>query len=485
MPTVRDTPHTHPTRLQRAWRFVAVLLFAGALFPAGLPAAHAAPAGKLPALVYTQFNCVGLYSQPLASSPLLASAIAGTGLRVTGTNSNGQWYHALFLGTMPVWVQVQDVAPTYQTAYGQDNACPFENNPVIKPTPVGAVSGPFPLHAGGTITQYTELRSAPSPSARITGEILPGERATVTQWMPDANGDVWYLAHVQGTLGWVWAYALLFDGPDPATAQLPNGQPVWSVIAGKGLWFTDYLPRHTDIHALVAAAKALGVTHIYPRVAETSYGFFDQESLSRLLPVAHAAGIKVIAWVFPYLYNVGSDLVMTQQVVSYHTPNGDHADGIIADIEDRTDAPAVYAYGQVVRQMVGSAYPLIISTFNPRARMSYPFPEAAASFNVISPQDYWHNSQSATFDAASPRQLLTLSITTIRAELGGKNFPIEEDGQMYDMFTYGEPGGNQPSAAEITGDMQAAKDLGCTGVSFFDWRTASPDELDAFKNFTW
>ena len=89
------------------------------------------------------------------------------------------------------------------------------------------------------------------------------------------------------------------------------------------------------------------------------------------------------------------------------------------------------------------------------------------------------------FDATSPRALLTLSITTIRAELGGKNFPIEENGQMFDIVTNSQPGGNEPSAAEITGDMQAAKDLGCIGISFFDWRTASPDELSAFQQFTW
>jgi hypothetical protein len=470
---------------RHTWRVVVALLMALVLLIAGTAVAHAAPAGKLPAVVYTQIGCVGLFSQPSANSTLLASAIPGTGLRVTGLSSDGQWYHALFLGQMPVWVLATDVATSYQTAYSENDSCPFNDVPTRVPNPVSATSNAFLLHANGIITQYTGLRSAASPSARVTAEILPGEHAYVTQWAADGNGDVWYLAHVQGTLGWVWAYALLFDGPDPATAQLPNGAPVWSVVTGKALWFTDYLPHHTDIHALVAAAKALGVTHIYPRVAETSYGFYEQNSLARLLPVAHAAGIKVIAWVFPYLRNVGADLIMSQQVVNYRTARGDHADGIIADIEERTDAPAVYAYGQVLRQMVGPTVPLIISTFNPRARASYPFPEAAASFNVISPQDYWHNNQNGTFDASSARQLLMISVTTIRAELGGKNFPIEEDGQMYDMFTYGEPGGSQPSAAEITGDMQAAKDLGCTGISFFDWRTASPDELDAFKAFTW
>ncbi len=470
--------------LWRGWRLIVALIVALLLVLLSVTAAHAVPlATKLPSVVYTQLPCEPLQATPSATGTELASAIPGTGLRVTGLSGDGQWYHALFLGAMPVWVLAADVAPTYQTNYSEDNSCPFDNIPLIAAHPVGHVSGPYALHVAGTVTQYTALRVAPGAAAQATATLLPGERAFLTAWAADANGDVWYLAHVGGTLGWVWAYAILCDGPDPATAAV-NGVPVWTAASGKGLWFTDYLTRHTDIHALVAAAKALGVTHIYPRVAETSYGFFDQYSLDHLLPVAHAAGIKVIAWVYPYLRDVAADLIMTQQVVNYRTPGGDRADGIIADVEERTDAPAVFAYGQVLRQMVGPDYPLIISTYSPHGRPSYPFPEAAASFNVISPQDYWHYQQ-GSMDAAAPRALLTLSVMSIRAELGGKAFPIEEDGQMYDQFTYGEPGGNEPSAAEITSDMQTAKALGCIGISFFDWRTASPDELAAYQAFAW
>jgi hypothetical protein len=468
----------------RWWPLALAVLAALLILALTTTAAHAREANTLPSVVYTQNQCVLLYRAPLTSSTVLADAIPGTGLRVVGINSTAEWYHALFLGQMPVWVQLADVATSYQTNLGEDDSCPFQNIPAIAPTPVTGSKGPYALNAAGTIVQSGELRSAPGTQARVTGELYPGARAYVSAWAADTNGDIWYQTHVAGSLGWVWAYALRFDGPDPATASV-NGTPVWSGIAGKGLWFTDYLPHHTDITALVAAAKALGVTHLYPRVAETSYGFYDQNTLNRLLPVAHAAGMKVIAWVYPYLRNVANDLIMTQAVATYRTPSGDQVDGIIADIEERTDAPAVFAYGQVLRQMVGPGTLLIASTYNPIGRPSYPYAEVAASFNVISPQDYWHDTPKGTFDANSPRQLLTISIMTIRAELGGEQIPIEEDGQMYDQFSYGEPGGHQPSAAEITGDLQAAKDLGCVSISFFDWRTASPDELDALRDFTW
>lgn len=473
-------------RRGRWWRVALAVLVALLLWALGVTRAHAVGAMRqtLPAVVYTQNQCQPLYDGPSGGDTPLATTIPGTGLRVTGLSGDGQWYHALFLGAMPVWVLAADVSTSYQTQLGEDENCPYLTVPSVGPSPITGTTGPFAMSAGGTITQYTDLRFAPDATSRSLTHLLPGARAHVDAWAADQNGDIWYLTHAQGMLGWVWAYGLLFDGPDPATSQV-NGAPVWAAAAGKGMWFTNYLPHHTDINALVAAAKAEGITHFFPRVAETSFGFFDQNTLDRLLPVAHAAGIKVIAWVYPYLRDVADDLIITKAVVDFRTPGGDKVDGIAADVEKRIDAPAVYAYGQMVRQFVGPTVPMVITTYNPLAEPAYPFPEAAASFNVIAPQDYWHDNTTEHFDAASARALLTLSVTTIRAELGGKNFPIEENGQMFDMFTYGEPGGNQPSAAEITGDLQAAKSLGCIGISFFDWRTASPDELAALQQFRW
>ncbi|MBA3823178.1 MAG: hypothetical protein H0X24_04625 [Ktedonobacterales bacterium] len=469
----------------RPWRMLVAFGLALLLALLTVVRARSAEGATLPPLVYAQRPCVSLRATPSATGKLIATTIPGAGLRVTGLSSDGQWYHALFLGTLPIWVLASDVATRYQTGLAEVEGCPFADIPPYTAHPITGTVGPFPLQVTGTVTQYGELHASAAPTARVTAEITPGQRAYISQWAADTHGGIWYLAHVGENLGWLWAYTVILDGPDPATATLANGQPVWSVAAGKGFWTTNYLPRHTDIPSLITAMKALGITHIYPRVAETSFGFFDQNTLDRLIPAAHAAGIKVIAWVYPYLRNVADDLRMSQAVANYHTPTGDHVDGIGADVEETTDAPAVFAYGQVLRQMVGPQFPLVITTYSPHARASYPFPEAAASFNVIAPQDYWHYTATGTFDGQSARALLTVSVLGIRAELGGKAFPIEENGQMYDMFTYGEPGGSEPSAAEITGDLQTAKDLGLVGASFFDLRTASPDELGALQQFAW
>jgi len=411
--------------------------------------------------------------------------MGGTGLRVTGKNSDGSWYQVAFLGSVTAWVPVSDVGTSPPSDAESSGDCPFPGVPDTVADPITSAPGPYDMQAAGTTTQPTALRSAPSPTARVTAQVMPGQRAFVTQWGGDGNGDIWYLTHVQEQVGWLWAYALRFDGPDPATHEV-NGKPLWSLAAGKGMWFVNYFPRHTDMGTLIAAAKAAGITHLYPEVAISTDGFYGKATLDRLLPAAHKAGITVIAWVYPYLHNVAADLALTKAVVDYRTPSGDKVDGISADIEERTAAPAVYAYGQVLRQMVGPDTILVVTPYNPQARPNYPYPEVAASFNVIAPQDYWHNNEHTAFTGNSPRSLLLLTITAIRAELGGKFFPIEELGQTYDMFSNDfTPNGTEPSGDEIHADMQTAKEFGCIGVSYFEWQTASPDELDAFDSFKW
>jgi len=445
-----------------------------------------AHASNLPLIVYTQYTCTSLWSQPSVGSTYIADLIGGTGLHVTGATGDGNWYQVQFLGVVPAWIATSAVDVQPPAYKGTDGGCPFPGMVPMKLHPIDSAPGPYAMTASGTVTQPSVLRASPSVTAQATTSVDSGIRAQTEQWVGDENGDIWYLVHAGGGYGWLWAYSLKLDAPDPATHAV-NGKPVWSAASGKGMWFTNYFTRHTDVQALVDAAKAAGITHIYPEVAiSRDGGFYGSTALDRLLPVAHAAGITVLAWVYPYLDNVAADIAMTKDVLDYRTPNGDKVDGISADIEERTDAAPVYAYGQVLRQMVGPDMPLVVTTYNPRARSTYPFPEVAASFNVIAPQDYWHSDRTTTFTGGDAQALLMVSVATIRAQLGNKDFPIEELGQMYDMFTDdGSPGGTEPTGPEITADMLAAKGFGCIGVSYFEWQTASPAQLDAFNAFKW
>src|SRR5262249_11922562 len=187
-----------------------------------------------------------------------------------------------------------------------------------------------------------------------------------------------------------WAGVARLSTPDPATRAIA-GTPLWSRVAGKGMWFTNYLPHHSDVNALMRAAKQAGITHVYAEGAISTYGFYARNALDRLLPAAHAQGIAVIAWVYPYLKDIAADVRMTQQVATYVAPGGQTADGLATDVEEVDDSASVYTYGQLVRALVGPDELMVSAVYHAYAQTYYPYAAIAASWNVLAPMDYWHS----------------------------------------------------------------------------------------------
>ncbi len=261
------------------------------------------------------------------------------------------------------------------------------------------------------------------------------------------------------------------------------------------MWFTNYLPHHSDVAAMMRAAKADGITHVYAEVAISGNGFYANNTLDRLLPAAHAQGIKVLAWVYPTLADVGDDIRVSAQVATYKSPSGDTPDGLAADIEGVNadgllDSGAVYAYGQALRGLLGPNELMVAAVFHPYARPSYPYAALAASFNVLAPMDYWHSHSQRVYSPSDVRRFVITSITTIRAAMEvsgvGSQLPIEELGQTYNMFTDDFTAGpDAPTYDELTADMRAAKDLGCIGASYFEWQTTTQAQWSALAEFSW
>ncbi|MDQ3991425.1 MAG: hypothetical protein M3245_03830, partial [Actinomycetota bacterium] len=53
--------------------------------------------------------------------------------------------------------------------------------------------------------------------------------------------------------------------------------------------------------AAVLRAREMGLSHVYVRTGSSKMGFYAQQYLNDFLPRAHAAGIRVYGWDFPYL----------------------------------------------------------------------------------------------------------------------------------------------------------------------------------------
>ncbi len=450
---------------------------------------HSARAGTS-AVLYAQNGCTPVYAQPSNTSTLLTDLLGGADVRSLGqvTNGAGAWDHVAFWSGIEGYIPANALGAKLPGASVEVD-CEFAGVPDPAPDVLTHSNGPWPLAASGTVVTPTAILSRPGAGALPVGDAPLGAHLTITSWASDSGGAPWYQVSGAAGNGWLWSGSIRLDAPDPVTRQV-HGKPIWETVAGKGMWFTNYLARHSDMATLMRAAKLAGITHLYAEVAITQYGFYGRNSLDRLLPAAHAAGISVVAWVYPTLTNIAADVRMTQQVASYATPSGDRADGIATDVEEVDDTASVYTYGQLVRAVVGSDTLLVAAVYHPFAETYYPYSAIAASWNVLAPMDYWHGRRSHQYTSDEVARFVGNSLTTITAAstlLGGAEaMPIEELGQTYDMYSSDGAGRTAaPTGAEITADMRTARNFGAIGVSFFEWQTTTLDEWDAVTQFRW
>lgn len=440
--------------------------------------------------MFVQNPCTPVYASPATNSTLLTQLIGGSDVTALDAVSGGgaSWERVHIWSGIDGYIpasQLGDKPPESPT----EGDCSFPGLPDTPNASIPPDSGPAPFAQSGVVDAPQTVFGRPDDRSAPLGAAAVGASLTTTAWTGDANGLPWYQVTVGGVTGWLHADQVRLKAPDPATRTV-HGAPIWSPVAGKGMWFTNYLAHHSDVDALMRAAKLAGVTHLYAEVAITQYGFYGRDSLDRLLPAAHQQGISVVAWVYPTLSNISADIRMTQQVLQYAGPHGERPDGYATDIEEVDDGASVYAYGQMVRALAGPDALLVAAVFHPFAQAYYPYAAIAASWNVLAPMDYWHSQRDHAYSPQAVRTFVANSLTTIRASmsaLGASHaIPIEELGQSYDMYSPdGVDLGNGPTGAEVTADLRAARDYGCIGASFFEWQTASQEEWAALAGFQW
>lgn len=349
--------------------------------------------------------------------------------------------------------------------------------------PKPPAQGPFPLEARAQVRATIDF--ATEPDGPAAGRVAVGERARITAWATDAAGRVWYRLERPAGPAWVLAGAVALDLPDPLTAAGPDG-PLAGVVAGKGMWFTYDVLRETPAAYLVAAAKANGFRFLAPEVGSSRRGYWAGRELDALLVAAHAAGLKVIPWVYPWLADLPADLDLAVRAARHTAPNGDAVDGLGVDIEENLDEETVRAYGQLLRASLGNAMPLIAITYQPQIASGQrtPFAAITESFNVIAPMSYWH-ARNTAYSSRDAYSYVAESVRLIRQRTGRPDVPVAVLGQTFDWFTRNEIGPGNPSGEEVQGALQAARDTGALGVGFFNWFSTTPDEWDALRDFSW
>ncbi len=277
------------------------------------------------------------------------------------------------------------------------------------------------------------------------------------------------MAAVAGRLAGVATY---IPG-DLVPRVLPRSLPY-----GKGMWI--WQPEKTegnDAQAIVARSVDLGLTHLYVRTGSSWDGFYAGAFLDRILPVAHAAGIRVYGWDFPRLISTTDDVARAAAAVAYRTPGGHHIDGFAADIETADEGThvsteAATEYGDGLRQAVGPAVPLVAVVPRPSAHtaeISYPYAQVIARFDAVAPMVYWLNREPGS------------DVAGALSDLRGFDKPVFPVGQAYD----GGPEGGRPGVpppAELLRFFEVSYDQGAEGVSFWSWQEADQQAFDTIRD---
>jgi hypothetical protein len=242
------------------------------------------------------------------------------------------------------------------------------------------------------------------------------------------------------------------------------------------IWQFDKVGRG-DPRVIVRAAVQRGLTHLYVRAGSSKTGLNGWRDIVRILPVAHAAGLKVIAWDFPYLYNGKIDVRRARYVMT-HSVHGQHVDAFAADLETRSEGTQLSSaraqqYARGLRRALPHSFLILVPPRPNSFTLSfYPYYVTVPYFDAVAPMVYWGRQAS---DVAASQAISFL-----------RRFrkPVAPIGQAFDMGPDGGPKG-APSAGTVTRFIDMARAMGAVGVSFWSWQHTPAHLWRAIDGYGW
>src|SRR3954451_21234816 len=275
-----------------------------------------------------------------------------------------------------------------------------------------------------------------------------------------------------------------FHAPKPAvkTGDLPA--PVAVVahrssvdpVRGKGMWLTTWADTRIDLTRVVAQARAGGLRQLWIRTGGSTSGWYGARFLDRLLPQAHRAGLKVIAWDFPTLSDPVAD-AHRAALVTRGTFAGERVDGFSPDIEEIYEGTfatprRVAVYLSRVRRDAG-ALPLIATALRPLAGSlgGRPYRAMAPYVDAFAPMVYWSCNEPGAAAVSALRPLAKLR-------------PVHLIGQSYDMAPEGGRHG-LPTAREVWRFLDVARRYGAVGASLYVYDQTREPQWRALGRYPW
>ncbi|HEY3080027.1 MAG TPA: SH3 domain-containing protein [Chloroflexota bacterium] len=414
-------------------------------------------------------------TEPSTAAPEVVRVFRNAQVEVTGPIASG-WAPVRVWNSLSGWAPALTISRESYPARDDRRGGGYRRPIPPAPSP----SLPLPIDVAGSTNRPAQLVGG-------GGEPLAGLAAGRPLRVLGYRGEgrqVWLDVRADEGRGWLPAAAVDVAARDPL-APHSSGRPMAAPVSGKGAWATYDLLDRASPEAIVRAARANGLTHIYLQVGRSNLGFYGADGLNRLLPLAHANGLAVVGWVYPFLDDVVADLNLTVQVARYVTPDGHRIDALAADVEENMAADDVHAFGQLVRGRVGDDVTLVIATYPPEmaSGRTYPYPTVARVWNVIAPMDYYHRPGTA-YTAEEAYGYVARSIGLIRAR-SGRPVVVAPIGQAYSIGWPNEVGPGNPTADETRAMLRSARETGAVGISFFEWSHATEPQWREIADFAW
>jgi hypothetical protein len=328
--------------------------------------------------------------------------------------------------------------------------------PIVRPSPAPprVVRHPSPSPVARS------LYPLPAPPAAPTG-CPPPPRPPVTPRPP------WRPAHV------------VAEADLPAALPALSRTPSLAALRGKGMWTYEWeRTERGSAAAVVRRARAAGLTQIWVRTGSSKSGFYAAAQLRTLLPLAHAAGLRVVAWDFPYLYDPAADAARAAATLSFTAPGGHRIDAFSPDIESRSEGTQgtvrrLRVYLGLVQRAVGDR-PLVstVPHANDHWWKTYDYRTQVPYVDAFAVMSYWGCVEPGADAAQSIARL---------APLGR---PLHLIGQAFDMGPYGGRVGD-PRGREVWRFADVARRSGVLGTSLYVWQYATAEQFRALAAYPW
>lgn len=343
-----------------------------------------------------------------------------------------------------------------------------------------------------TASKTAVLRSTPSPSLTPTPSAKPSptprKPAATKKPAPRPAGPLYALPappvypqpcppppHPPGTVTPLGP-PLVSDARLPAVIPAGPRHVSLYAVSGKGMMLTTWPDSVRDLPLVVSQAKAGHLRSIWVRTGGTRQGYYGNKFLSVLLPLAHRAGLKVIAWDFPFMSDPTADAQRARWAFDYSI-DGQRIDGFAPDIETNAEGTylsphRVQVYLSMVLRWAGLK-PVVAIVMRPSSYelRFYPYAAEAPFVDAYAPMDYWSCNEPGSIAVDSVLKLKRLR-------------PVTVIGQSYDM---GPEGGRVglPSGREIWRFVDASRRAGAIGANLWTWEQTRAPQWRALSAYPW